>query len=369
MSGRRLVRTFLHLGLLGALAAALLSCPSPHAPPLVAGSINTVAGNGSPGYGGDGGPATAALLNSPYAVRVDSSGNYYIADSQNNCIREVSTSGTITTIAGTGSAGFSGDGGAATSAQLNFPTGVALDSLGNLYIADAYNQRVRKVSGGIITTVAGIGPPAGYGGDGGLATAAQFSFPWGVACDSSGNFYIADAGNNRIREVSGGIINFVAGNGSSVFSGDGGLATLAGINYPTGVAFDSSGNMYIAENLGNRIRMVSAGIIHTVAGSLLGTAGYGGDGGAATAAVLNNPADVALDSSGNLYIADKYNQRIRKVSGGIITTVAGTGTGGYSGDGGAAVSAQLNFPAGVALDSANHLYISDGGNNVIRLVP
>jgi sugar lactone lactonase YvrE len=303
-------------------------------------------------------------------VRVDPSGNYYIADSQNNCIREVSTSGTIMTVAGTGTAGYNGDGIAATAAELNFPTGVALDSLGNLYIADAYNQRIRKVSGGIITTVAGIGPPAGYFGDGGLATAAQLNFPWGVACDSSGNFYIADAGNNRIREVSGGIINFVAGNGTAVFSGDGGAATLAGIDYPTGVAFDSSGNMYIAENLGNRIRMVSGGIIHTVAGNApFGTAGYSGDGGAATSALLFNPSDVALDSSGNFYIADRYNQRIRKVSGGIITTVAGNGTGGYSGDGGAAVSAQLSVPAGVALDSGNHLYISDGGNNVIRLVP
>ena len=217
-------------------------------------------------------------------MAVDASGNLYIADTGNNRIRKVSATGIITTVAGNGSAGYSGDGGPATSAQLDGPEGVAVDGSGNLYIADTCNNRIRKVSAtGIITTVAGNGS-AGYSGDGGPATSAQLSLPAGVAVDGSGNLYIADSGNNRIRKVSAtGIITTVAGNGSPGYSGDGGPATSAQLNQPAGVAVDASGNLYIADSSNNRIRKVSAtGIITTVAGN--GFDGYSGDGGPATSA-------------------------------------------------------------------------------------
>jgi sugar lactone lactonase YvrE len=331
------------------------------------GGISTFAGNGDAGFAGDGGAATSARLNYPYGVFVDSSTNIYIADSNNNCIRKVMASGIITKVAGCGVAGYGGDGGPAAAAYLSFPTGVALDSLGNLYIADAYNHRVREVSpSGTITTVAGNGT-VGFGGDGGAATSARLRYPWGVAVDASGNLYIADAGNYRVRKVSGGTITTVAGSGSLGSAGDGGLATTAQLSLPLRVALDSSGTIYIALFLGNSIRKVSGGIISTVVGS--GAPGYSGDGGPAITAKLNAPSDVALDDAGNLFIADSSNQRVRKVSGGIITTVAGNGTAGYSGDGGPATSAELNFPTSIALDVASHLYISDGGNSCVRMVP
>ena len=373
------------------------------------GNISTVAGGGS--SLGDGGAATAARLNGPQGVALDGSGNLYIADQNNDRIRKVDSSGNISTVAGSGAQGFSGDGGAATAAQLTLPSNVVLDALGNLYIADATNNRIRKVdSAGVISTVAGSGT-AGFSGDGGAATAAQLNTPWDVAVDGSGNLYIADVNNNRIRKVdSSGNISTVAGTGTSGFSGDGGAATAAQLtlpgsvvldalgnlyladgsnnrirkvdsdgnistvagreqlNGPTGVAPDGSGNLYIADSNNHRIHKVdSAGVISTVAGS--GTAGFSGDGGAATAARLSTPVDVALDGAGNLYIADLSNSRIRKVdSAGVISTVAGSGTAGFSGDGGAATAAQLNRPNGVALDGAGNLYISDGSNHRIRKV-
>jgi sugar lactone lactonase YvrE len=246
-------------------------------------------------------------------VAVDSSGNIYIADTYNERIRKVSTSGIITTVAGNGAATFSGDGGAATSAELHGPSGVAVDSSGNIYIADTYNERIRKVStSGIITTVAGNGT-GGYSGDGGAATSAELYYPSGVAVDSSGNIYIADRNNDRIREVStSGIITTVAGNGTWGYSGDSGAATSAELYGPSGVAVDSSGNIFFVEDGNNRVRKVSAsGIITTVAGN--GTGGYSGDGGVATSAELYTPYGVAVDSSGNIYIADLNNNRIRKV--------------------------------------------------------
>jgi uncharacterized protein (TIGR03437 family) len=333
------------------------------------GTIATVAGNGAPGFSGDGGPATGASLFYPFGVAVDSSGNLYIFDTFNERIRKVSA-GTIATVAGNGFAGYSGDGGPATSAELNlaggsFNGGVGVDSAGNLYIADTFNQRIRKVSGGTITTVAGNGN-GGFSGDGGPATNASLFAPSGVAVDSVGNLYIADTSNNRIRKLSGGTITTVAGNGNQGFSGDGGPATSASLYTPSGVAVDLAGSLYIADSGNSRIRKVSGETITTVAGN--GSCCFSGDGGPATSASLADPSAVAVDSAGNLYIADTTNYRIRKVSGGTITTVAGNGTFGFSGDGGPATGASLNWPVGVAVDSAGDLYIADEFNNRIRKV-
>jgi sugar lactone lactonase YvrE len=312
--------------------------------------------------------ATSTELYTPHGVAVDSSGNIYIADNGNNRVRKVSA-GIIITVAGNGTGLYSGDSGAATSAELYGPSGVAVDSSGNIYIADTYNERIRKVStSGIITTVAGNGA-ATFSGDGGAATSAELHGPSGVAVDSSGNIYIADTYNERIRKVStSGIITTVAGNGTGGYSGDGGAATSAELYYPSGVAVDSSGNIYIADRNNDRIREVStSGIITTVAGN--GTWGYSGDSGAATSAELYGPSGVAVDSSGNIFFVEDGNNRVRKVSAsGIITTVAGNGTGGYSGDGGVATSAELYTPYGVAVDSSGNIYIADLNNNRIRKV-
>ena len=339
---------------------------------LTPGTISTAAGNGSYGYSGDGGAATSAKLSQPYGVAVDSAGNIYIADEGNYSIRKVTVStGKISTVAGTGTQGSIGDGGAATSAGLSQTFGVAVDSAGNIYIADIDNQRIRKVdTAGKISTVAGNGT-YGYSGDGGAATSAELHSPYGVAVDSAGNIYIADSGNSRIRKVdaSTGKISTVAGDGTLGYSGDGGAATSAELYLPQGMTVDSAGNIYIADYYNNRIRKVdTSGNISTVAGD--GTLGYSGDGGAATSAELYDPSGVAVDSAGNIYIADEYNHRIRKVeaSTGKISTVAGNGTGGYSGDGSAATSAELYYPHSVAVDSAGNIYIADDGNNRIRKV-
>ena len=379
------------------------------------GGISTVAGTGTSGSSGDGGSATAALLDTPLAVAVDGSGNLYISDFFNDRIRKVDSSGEITAFAGTGTEGFSGDGGLATAAELEDPRDVAVDGSGNVYIADQWNNRIRKVdtSTGIITTVAGNGT-RGFAGDGGQATAAQINRPRGVGVDGSGNLYIADSGNERIRKVdTSGIITTVAGTGTTGFSGDGGQATAAQLNRPHGVAVDGTGNLYIADNLNHRIRKVdSSGVITTVAGTgaagrldepvrvafdgsgnfyiadygnhqirkvdssgtittVAGTggAGFSGDNGQATAAQLDNPHGVAVDGSGNIYIADSDNHRIRKVdSSGVITTVAGTGTAGFSGDSGQATAAQINLPFGVDVDGSGNLYIADYKNHRIRKV-
>ena len=340
---------------------------------LTPGTISTVAGNGTQGYLGDGHAATSAELYNPTGVALDSAGNIYIADQNNQRIRKVDTSGNISTVAGNGTPGYNGDGGVATSAELYDPTGVAVDSAGNIYIADYFNNRIRKVdaSTGKISTVAGNGTQ-GYNGDGEAATSAKLFSPAGVAVDSAGNIYVSDEANNRIRkvDVSTGKISTVAGNGTLGYNGDGGVATSAELWNPMGEAVDSAGNIYISDYGNNRIRKVDAstGNISTVAGN--GTQGYFGDGGAATSAELYSPASVAVDSAGNIYILDLYNNRIRKVdvSTGKISTVAGNGTGGFSGDGSAATSAEINYPWGVTVDSAGNIYIADTGNNSIRKV-
>ncbi len=331
--------------------------------------ITTVVGTGSAGYSGDNGPAKEAQLKSLCSVAFDASGNMYIADRGNHVIRKVDTSGIITTVAGTGSAGYSGDNGPATEAQLYYPWNVAFDASGNMYIADWYNDVIRKVdTSGIITTVAGTGS-AGYSGDNGPATEAELDNSMDVAFDASGNMYIADYRNHVIRKVdTSGIITTVAGTGSAGYSGDNGPATEAQFNYPTDVAFDASGNMYIADRYNHVIRKVdTSGIITTVAGT--GSDGYSGDNGPATEAKFFWPSDVAFDASGNMYIADAYNEVIRKVdTSGIITTVAGTGSYGYAGDNGPATEAKFSHPSGFAFDASGNIYIADWNNHVIRKV-
>jgi uncharacterized protein (TIGR03437 family) len=335
------------------------------------GDINYIAGDGSIGFSGDGGYATSAGLIAPFAVAVDSSGNVYFAENGDSRIREINaTSLDISTAAGNGTPGYSGDGSTASSGQLNSPTGVAVDSAGNLYIADTLNCRIRKVtSSGTLSTFAGNGTLS-YSGNGGPAIQAQLNAPEGVAADAAGNFYVADTLNNVVRIVSpNGIIANFAGKGGAGDSGDGGAATSAQLNGPQGMAVDASGNLFIADTLNAKVRKVStSGVITTVAGS--GTPGYGGDGSAAGNAQLNGPQGVAVDTAGDVYIADFGNSRVRKVSAasGDITTVAGNGTFGYSGDGGPAVNAQLNGPQGVAVDTAGNLYIADSENNLIREV-
>jgi type IX secretion system substrate protein/NHL repeat-containing protein len=322
--------------------------------------ITTIAGNGTAGYSGDGGQATNAELNNVGNSVCDAAGNIYITDSGNNRIRKVNTSGIITTIAGTGTFGYSGDGGQATNAELNSPFAITFDAFGNLYFSETNNYVVRKINTlGIISTVAGNGT-AGYSGDGGPATSAELNYPISVIFDSEGNLYMADVLNHRIRKVNtNGIITTIAGNGTGAYSGDGGQATNAEIHLPHGLTTDAVGNIYIADMDNSRIRKINtSGIITTIAGT--GTFGYSGDGGQATLAELSAPVAVSFDATGNLYIADNGNNRIRKINtSGIISTIAGNGTGGYSGDGGQATAAELHFPYGETFDLAGNLYITD----------
>jgi sugar lactone lactonase YvrE len=318
--------------------------------------ITTVAGGGTKELG-DGGPATQVRFFSLSGVAADDRGNIYIADYYNNRVRRVGSDGVITTLAGTGPEGFSGDGGPAIQARLHRPNGVAVDANRNVYITDGV--RVRRVGlDGIITTVAGTGEQ-GFSGDGGPATQARLRSPRGVAVDIKGNLYIADILDHRVRLVSpDGIITTFAGTGIAGFSGDGGPAAQAQLNWPTGVAVDAKGNVYIADTDNHRIRRVgSDGVITTLAG--MGTKGFSGDGGLALQAQLNRQIDVAVDTSGSVYIADAGNNRVRLVSpDGIITTFAGTGRSGFSGDGGLALQARLN-PVGVAVDVNGNVYIID----------
>ena len=308
------------------------------------------------GYNGDNILATWANLNYPFGVHVDASGNVLIADTYNHRIRKVNAkTGIITTVAGNGSKGFSGDGGPATSARVRYPFSVYGDSVGNIYIADTYNYRIRKVNAktGIITTVAGDGS-AKFRGDGGLATEASIAKAYDLAVDSEGNLYIADTHNHCIRkvDVTTEIINTVVGQGTKTgFSGDGGLATDALLNTPTGVCVDASGNIYLTDTKNDVVRKVDAAtqIINTIAGN--GTPGFSGDGGPATQAKLDYPEGVWVDSSGNIFIVDTNNCRIRMVDGntGIITTVAGTSSCGYNGNNQPATEAALYYPSDISV--------------------
>jgi streptogramin lyase len=337
------------------------------------GSIATVVGNTvnykSYGFSGDGGPATQAQLWQPRAVAFDSAGSLYIADTLNERIRKVDPAGTITTLAGNGSAGFSGDGGPATQATFRDPHGVAVDSAGNVYVADSVNNRIRRVDpAGIITTFAGRG--RGNGGDGGPAKDALLADPKTMSMDPHDNLYFVDDGNDTVRriDIHTGIITTVAGTGLPGFSGDGGPATHAAMKQPKGVWVTPAGDIYIADTDNNRVRHVdTSGTITTVAGT--GAAGFSGDGGPAKNAKVHDPRGVAVDSAGNVYIGEEKGQRIRKVdTAGTITTVAGTGVGGYSGDGGPATQARIRNLRGIAVDSLGQLFIADCFNNRIRKI-
>jgi sugar lactone lactonase YvrE len=313
-------------------------------------------------------------LGQPFDIALDTAGNVYIADNWNNRIRKVdAVAGIITTVAGTGVQGFSGDGGQATAAKVDRPFCVALDIFGNIYFSTNDN-RIRKVtvSSGVITTIAGDGTGWGYNGDNILATSAKLYLPWGLIIDSSGNIYFADQANQRIRKItsSTGIITTVAGTGVQGFSGDGGQAIAAQLNNPQGIALDALGNIYFSDAGNMRIRKVdiTSGVITTIAGN--GAQSFGGDGGSAILAEFSQPIGIDLDILGNIYIADYQNDRIRKIDilTGIVSTVAGDSVSGYNGDSILATSAQLNQCGGVALDRQGNIYIAEAGNNRIRKV-
>jgi hypothetical protein len=368
-SGRRRVRARVVLAALAILLCAGVAFP--HAAGAATNSIATVAGSNSilGGFSGDGGLATAAELAYPDGVAATADGGYLFADSRNGVVRRVSPTGIISTVAGNG--GSFGDSGPATSAQLRAPLDVAATADGGFLIADAGSARIRKVSAsGIITTVAGNGTQA-FAGDGGAATSASLWAPSGVAATADGGFLIADTGNSRVRKVSpDGTITTVAGNGVPGFSGDGGPATQAqlGLNSPYGVEATADGGFLIADDVNSRVRKVSpSGTITTVAGT--GVRGYSGDGGPATAAALNTPTEVAATADGGFLIADWFDHRVRRVSPtGTITTLAGNGTPGFSGNGGAATAAQLDQPFGVAATASGGVLIGDSANNMVRLV-
>ncbi len=326
-------------------------------------------GNGRPGFSGDGIVSNQSQLWIPESIAFDSSGNLYIADTGNHRIRRITRDGVITTIAGNGQLGSRGDGGQAVNAEFNWPSGLAVDASGAVYVSDTNNHRVRRIApNGIITTIAGKGVD-GFSGDSGPATEAMLDTPVGLALDGAGNLLIADAGNNRIRKLNlnTGIISTAAGNGYGR-GGDGGAASAAGLFFPTGMTLDGAGNLYISDTGNHRIRKVTpAGIIDTIAGT--GTPGFDGDGGAAKSAQVNAPGGLALDARGNLYIADQGNHRIRLIKpDGTISTFAGNGLTGIEGENGAATSVRLTAPAGVAIDSAGNLFIADTGNHRVIAV-
>ncbi|MFN7926413.1 MAG: SMP-30/gluconolactonase/LRE family protein [Blastocatellia bacterium] len=331
--------------------------------------IRSPAGSGAYGFGGDNNPAANALLATPSGVAVDGDGNMFIADTYNNRIRKVNAAGVITTYAGTGIGGYTGDGGQATIARIDTPIGIAVDRSGNVYFSDSLNDAVRKVdTTGKITTVAGNGQ-SGFSGDGGQATAARLSLPQSLIFDGAGNLYICDTFNNRVRKVdTQGIITTIAGNGSAGYSGDGGLATQAKLDTPDGVAVDRLGNVYIADTQNFVVRKVdTSGKISTYAGN--GIDGYGGDNGAALQANLSPIRGLAVDASGNLYIGDPGNDRIRRVdTKGKITTVAGNGSTGYNGDAMTATQAWLNEPIGISIDPYGVLYFTDSYGDRVRVL-
>jgi TonB family protein len=305
----------------------------------------------------------------PSSVAIDAADNLYIAEAYGGRIRKVTPSGAITFVVGTGTPGFSGDGGPAASAQLRNPFDIAIDVAGNLFIADSGNSRIRKVAAdGVITTVAGNGT-TGFSGDGGPAIGAKLNNPRGIAIDATGNLYISDTGNARIRKVATtGVITTISGNGTTAIPGEDGPAIQAKLRSPYGVVLDKAGNLYFAEMGGQRVRRISTdGQITTVAGN--GTRGSSGDGRPATAAQFQGPLGVALDTMDNLYIAEADGYRIRQMTkDGIISTIAGNGTRGSGGDGGPPLGAQLDSPLRVAVGSSGNLYIVDAGAQRLRVI-
>ncbi len=333
------------------------------------GLIVTAAGSGQASAPKDGGLATDAGISLPAGIAVSNTGVIYVADRGNKRVRRIGADGRISTAAGTGDSGYSGDGGQGSAARINSPAGVAVDAAGNLYVADRANHRVRRVdTRGIITTFAGSAS-GGYSGDGGPASSATLAFPTGVTVDASGRVLIADSGNNVIRRVdTSGVISTVAGSGTAGFGGDGGPALRAQLNNPSGVVVDGAGDIIIADSSNRRVRRVGQnGNISTIAGT--GADGLSVDGSPAASAALAAPIGVAVDGAGNVFIADRQDCRIRKVSpAGVITTVAGTGFSGFVGDGGLATQARLHFPEGVALDQGGNVYFTDRDNNRVRVV-
>jgi len=323
-------------------------------------TIITAAGSTGGTYVGDGGPATDANLGGPYGVAIDAMGNLFIADHENSRVRKVTPAGIITTEVGNGLDGETGDGGPATNALIGAPIGVAFDPTGNLYIASvADSNRIRKIStAGIITTIAG-GVSNVYGGDGGPATAAGFRSVYDVITDNRGNIYISDLQDSRVRKIdAAGIISTYAGTGTAGYNGDNIAATVAQINFPKGLAVDDTGNLYVCDYLNRRVRKIDTfGIITTIAGN--GINAFAGDGTPATAASLTYPAGVATDHAGNIYIADGL--RVREIdTAGIINTIAGCGgiVANY-GDGGPATAAEFVQTAGIKVGADGSIYIAD----------
>lgn len=328
--------------------------------------ISTVAGGGTSGLG-DGGAATDCGLHNPVGIALDAAGNIYIGDRDNNRIRKINTSGIITTIAGTGTAGFSGDGGPATDAKIYAPYGLCVDASGNVYFTDNGNDRIRKISTvGIITTIAGGG--TGGLGDGGSATDAKLFGPAGVVTDNIGNIYISDGANNRVRKVDAmGVISTIAGGGSSMGSGI--PATDASLGIVYSITIDVSGNIYVGEQTKYRVlKITPSGMLTIVAGTGTG-GGYNGDDIPATTAQIRGAFGIAVDGSGNIYIGEGTNHRVRKINTfGIISTIAGNGTSGFSGDGGLAIDATFRTPLGIAMTSGGNLLVADFSNDRIRSI-
>ncbi len=331
------------------------------------GTISTLAGTGAAGFSGDGGAASGAALNNPSGIAVAADGSVYVADTGNNRIRRISPSGTISTVAGTGAAAFSGDGGAATAAALSAPRSLVHTPDGSLLVADTANHRVRRISGALIGTVAGTGV-SGFAGDGGPATAARLASPRGLALGDDGAVLVADLFNHRIRRFAiGGSITTAAGSGLAGFSGDGGPATAASLSFPPAVVV-GGGDVFVADAGNHRVRRIgSGGVITTQAGT--GWPTYGGDGGPATSAQMDSPRDVGTGPSGRVYVSDRNDHRVRSVApDGTISTLAGTGVAGFSGDGGPASGARLNSPSGVAVDTSGNLFVAEAGNHRVRKV-
>jgi len=334
-------------------------------------NISTLYGT-TEGYSGDGNLAVNAQFDGPTDLTYDTNGNLFFVDGQNSVVRKIDTNGIISTIAGNGTPGYSGDGGLATEAQLYVPYGIVFDSNNNLYISEIGNNVIRKIdANGIISTIAGNGIQ-GYFGDGGLATDAQLYGPFGITFDNNNNLYIGERYNNVIRKIdTNGIITTIAGNGTEGYSGDGGLATSALLYGCRSVTFNDNGDLYIADGNNHVIRKIDTnGIISTIVGN--GIQGYSGDGDLAINAQINYPRIVIFDNYDNFYFSESSSHVIRKVDNtGVITTVAGNGTSGYSGDGGIATNAQLKAPFGMILDSKDaggNLIFSDNNNNVIRKI-